>query len=100
MPGFTLASASWKTWSGSRLARGPAAAGAREGGALGAPLPVGERVVEDLERIALGARLDRVEGAVDDALGDRLLAVEHDRVHEFRQRGVPELGMGRAFALR
>src|SRR5688500_10618874 len=66
---------------------------------LDARLHVVERVVEDADRIALGAGLDRVEGAVDDAFGDRLLPVEHDGVHEFRQHDVPELRIGEDFAL-
>ncbi len=55
--------------------------------------------MEDLQRVLLEARLDVVEGAVDDALGDRLLAVEHDRIHELRQDDVPELRIGEDLAL-
>ena len=43
--------------------------------------------------------LDALERAIDDAFGDRLLAVEHDRIHELRQDDVPELGIGEDFAL-
>ena len=41
----------------------------------------------------------RLEGAVDDPLGDGLLAVEHDGVHEFGEHDVPELRIGEDFAL-
>jgi hypothetical protein len=42
---------------------------------LDAGLHVVERVVEHADRLALGARLDGLEGAIDDAFGDGLLAV-------------------------
>src|SRR4029078_5461260 len=58
-----------------------------------------ERVVEDPDRVLLEAGLNIVESAVDDALGDRLLAGEHDRIHEVRQDDVPELRIGEDFAL-
>jgi hypothetical protein len=48
-------------------------------------LHIVQRIVEQLHRIGLGLGLDRVERAVDDALGDGLLAVEHEVVHELRQ---------------
>src|SRR6185295_8135137 len=41
-----------------------------------------ERGVEYVDRVLLGLLLDDVEGAVNDVLGDRLLAVFHERVHE------------------
>src|SRR5947209_2551663 len=66
---------------------------------LDARLHIVERVVEDADRVALGARLDRVEGAVDDPFRDRLLAVEHDAVHEFGEDHVPKTGIGQDFAL-
>src|SRR3712207_9290261 len=43
-----------------------------------------EGLLEDLERLGLGAVLDDVEGAVHDGLGDRLLSIVHDGVHELR----------------
>src|SRR4029453_8672925 len=42
-------------------------------------------------RGVLGAALDHVEGAVDNLLGDRLLAVVHHGVHELRNDDVPDL---------
>src|SRR5208337_3070884 len=50
-----------------------------------------ERLLEHRERIGLGLRLDAVEGAVDDLLGDRLLALVHDGVHELRDDDVAVL---------
>ena len=48
----------------------------------------------------LSARLDALEGAVDDAFGDRLLAVEHDaEFMNFDRTTIPELGIGQDFAL-
>ena len=63
-------------------------------------LDVVERLVEHLHRIA-GAVfcLDAVERAVDDALGDGLLAVVHQVVHELGQHRVAELGVRQDFAL-
>jgi hypothetical protein len=55
---------------------------------LDARLEVLDRLLEDLERIFLGPLLDLVEGAVEDLLGRRLLAVPH--------HGVDELGDKRA----
>jgi hypothetical protein len=34
-----------------------------------------------------------VQSAVDDELGDGLLAVQHHRIHELRQNLIPELGI-------
>ena len=51
------------------------------------------------ERVLLGAALDSLEGAVDDAFGDGLLAVEHDVVHELAEHDIPELRIGQDFAL-
>src|SRR4029078_4602431 len=50
-----------------------------------------ERAMEQLDRVGLGARLHAVERAIDDALGDRLLALFHDRVHEFGYHQIVEL---------
>src|SRR4051812_26470961 len=66
---------------------------------LDARLHIVERVMEHADRLALEAGFDAFEGAIDDAFGDRLLAVEHDRIHELREDHVPELGIGQDFAL-
>src|SRR5690606_25362412 len=42
-----------------------------------------ERAMEHLDGVLLGPLLDDFEGAIDDAFGGRLLAVLHERVHEF-----------------
>jgi hypothetical protein len=55
--------------------------------------------VEQRDRIGLGALLDGVERPVDDALGDGLLPVEHQVVHELRQHLIPVLGIGQDFPL-
>src|SRR6478609_1075087 len=56
-------------------------------------LDVVERLAEDLERVFLEARLDDVEGAVDDAFGRRLLAAQHQGVRELRHELVLVLGV-------
>src|SRR6185437_1054175 len=61
-------------------------------------LHVLQRLVEGGDRIGLELGLDLVEGAVDDALGDRLLATLHQRVHELGQDDVTELGIRQDFA--
>src|SRR6202007_124111 len=66
---------------------------------LDARLHIVERIVEHTERVLLQALLDIIERGVDDAFGDRLLAVEHDRIHELRQDDIPELGIGKNDAL-
>jgi hypothetical protein len=48
-------------------------------------------IVEDADRFALQLVLDDIEGAIDDTLGDRLLAVEHDVIHELREIAISEL---------
>ena len=45
------------------------------------------------ERIARGPALHLFHGAVHDALGDRLLAGQHDRVHELGQHRVAVFGV-------
>ncbi len=55
--------------------------------------------MERLDRRALQAGLHPVKRAIDDALGDRLLAVEHQVVHELGDHPVAELGIGQDFAL-
>jgi predicted amino acid-binding ACT domain protein len=54
-------------------------------------LDVVQRDHEDFKRILAGLLLDLVEGAVDDALGDGLLAGFHEHVHELGQIDRPEL---------
>src|SRR5688500_5530027 len=49
--------------------------------------------MEYVERLLLGLALDRIEGAVDDAFGDRLLALVHEAVHELGKDHVAELGI-------
>src|SRR5262245_18560971 len=49
-----------------------------------------ERLLEHRDRILFGLALDDLERAIDDALGHRLLAGAHDRVHELRDHQVPE----------
>src|SRR3954454_18167611 len=53
------------------------------------------RGLEHLDRRAAGLRPDRLERAVDDLLGDRLLAVEHDLVDHLRheRRAVHGIGL-------
>src|SRR5690606_902888 len=50
-----------------------------------------ERLMEDRHRFLLGLGLHLVERAIDDGLGDRLLAVIHDGVHELGDDEVAEL---------
>ena len=52
-----------------------------------------QRLLEHRQRVALELRLDAFEGAVDDLLGDRLLALVHDRVHELGDHHVAEFGV-------
>src|SRR5205814_9582635 len=69
------------------------------GADLDARLHIVERFVEHAYGLALQARLDALESAIDDAFGNRLLTVEHDRIHELGEDDVPELGIGEDFAL-
>jgi hypothetical protein len=55
--------------------------------------------MEDLKRILAGAVLDDLEGAVDDALCSRLLAVLHDDVHELGHLPIAILGVGHDWTL-
>src|SRR6478609_2030934 len=48
---------------------------------------------ENRERIGAQLAFDRVEGAVDDRLGDRLLALVHNGIHEFRENDVAIFGV-------
>jgi hypothetical protein len=45
------------------------------------------------QRILAGALGDTLERAVDDALGDRLLALIHQAVHEFGHDKIAEFGI-------
>src|SRR5690606_25348992 len=54
-------------------------------------LDVVERLLEDAQRILSRTSLDHAEGAIDDALGNGLLAVAHHLVDELRQKPVVEL---------
>src|SRR6185437_10453024 len=62
-------------------------------------LHIVERIVEDSDRLALEARFHALERAIDDPFGDRLLAVEHDGIHEFGEHHIPELRIGENLAL-
>src|SRR5689334_1587320 len=64
-----------------------------------ARLHIVERVMKDADRFALHAGFDIVESAVDDAFGDGFLTVEHDAVHELGEDDIPELRIGKDFAL-
>ena len=66
---------------------------------LNARLDVVQRIMEHAQRVALGARLDRVECGIDDALGDGLLAVQHHRIHELGQNLITKLGIRQDFPL-
>src|SRR5262249_37281485 len=66
---------------------------------LDARLHIVECVVEDANRLTLEAGFDIVESAINDTFGDRLLTVEHDRIHELREDDIPELRIGKDFAL-
>src|SRR5579862_2699441 len=68
-------------------------------------LHVGERALPHLHGIVLRPLGDEIERAIDDALGDRLLARLHDRVDELRDastrvdRLIRELRIGKRLAL-
>src|SRR3954468_3856033 len=56
---------------------------------------------ERLDRVTTGVLLlDLLEGTVDDALGDRLLAALHDDVHELGKLDIAVLGIRQDFTLR
>src|SRR3954464_2126514 len=63
-------------------------------------LHVLHRLREHLDRVLARLRLDGVERAVDDPLGDRLLAARHQDVDELRQVDVVELRIRQDLALR
>ncbi len=54
--------------------------------------------MENLQRILAGLGLDRIERAVDDSFGGRLLAVIHQAVHEFGEDQIAKLGIRVDFA--
>src|SRR5690606_7324895 len=62
-------------------------------------LDVVERLLEDAQRIFARLRLDDVEGAIDDALGDGLFPVLHHAVDELGQHPVVELRIGKNLSL-
>src|SRR5690606_18435476 len=62
-------------------------------------LHVREGIVEDLHRLLAAALPDALERAVDDRLGNRLLALVHEHVHELRQHDIPEFRIGENLAL-
>src|SRR5579862_8061739 len=51
---------------------------------------IAQRVVEDADRILTAAPLNAVKRAIDDPLGDRLLALVHQTIHELGQHDVTE----------
>src|SRR6266567_519665 len=62
-------------------------------------LGVRERLSEDLEWILAALLRDRLEGAIDDALGDGLLAAAHEHVDELRDITARILRVGQDLAL-
>ena len=58
-----------------------------------------ERLVEDLQRILAALLRDRLERAVQDALGDRFLAGGHQHVDEFGDVAAAVLRIGQDLAL-
>src|ERR1700739_1536401 len=58
-----------------------------------------QSLLENRQRALLGLGFDHFERAIDDALGGRLLAVIHDRIHELRNDDVPELRIRVHFTL-
>src|SRR5262249_42889033 len=69
------------------------------GAHLEARLHIVERVVGHLDRGLARALLDAIERAVDDRLGDRLLSLDHQAVHELVEHHVPEFGIRLDFAM-
>ena len=68
---------------------------------LGSGVAVPHARIEGLDRVtARVLLLDLLEGTVDDALGDRLLAALHDDVHELGELDVAVLGIRQDFTLR
>src|SRR5262249_32335940 len=57
-----------------------------------------DRLLEHLDRRPAGLRAHLLQGVIDDLLGDRLLAVEHDLVDDLRdeRRAVDAVGVGGA----
>src|SRR3954468_8996871 len=63
-------------------------------------LHVLHRLREDLDRVLARLRLDLVQRAVDDSLGDRLLAARHQHVDELGDVDVVELRVGKNLPFR
>ena len=62
-------------------------------------LHVAEGIVEHLDRIGLGPAFDALQRAVDDRFRDRLLAVQHQTIHELCEDAVAILGIRQNLAL-
>src|SRR5258707_2021769 len=60
---------------------------------------IGQRLVENAQRILAAALGNAVEGAVDDRLGGRLLALIHHAVDELCDDVIAELGVRQDFTL-
>src|ERR1700704_1254558 len=60
---------------------------------------IGQRLVENAQRILAAALGNAVEGAVDDRLGGRLLALIHQAVDELGDDVIAELGVRQDFTL-
>src|SRR6185437_12930212 len=58
-----------------------------------------ERIVEHAQRILARALGDAIERAVDDAFGNRLLALVHQAIHEFGDDEIAEFRIRQNFAL-
>src|SRR5258708_9311253 len=58
-----------------------------------------QRLVKDPQRILSAAPGDAIEGAVDDGLGSRLLALVHQAIDELGDDVIAELGVRQDFAL-
>src|SRR5690606_17881023 len=56
--------------------------------------------IEDFQRIFAALGLNLVKRAIDDALGNRLLAGFHQHVHKLGHVNTTELGIGQNFAFR
>ncbi|SPU71177.1 Uncharacterised protein [Brucella neotomae] len=50
-----------------------------------------ERLMEQRDRLGLGLGFDCIERTVNDAFGNRLLAMKHDCIHELRDNEIAEL---------
>ena len=50
-----------------------------------------QRLMENLQGLLLRLSLDCIERTVDDGFGNRLLAMQHDGIHELRDNQIAEL---------